>query len=123
MAVLPSTVHWAEAAAASPRVIAPLEEPEPVLPGPPDDPAEPVGSPSPVEDLAAEPLGESGAESGSGDSDDALPSLDGLDLEPPEPPAEAPRGTAGGARASGGRVDPSQAARALKTWLKRDHEG
>ncbi len=103
----------------------PLEEPGPGLSGPPEGAAEPVGRPSAVEDLTAEPLGQSG-DTDSGDSDDALPSLDGLDLEPPAPPSEASRGASGAAGASGAhgaRVDPSQAARALKTWLKRDHEG
>jgi hypothetical protein len=102
----------------------PLEEPEPDLSRPLEGAAEPVGRPSAVEDLTAEPPGQSGGgDTDSGDSDDALPSLDGLDLEPPEPPSEASRGASGAAGASGARVDPSQAARALKTWLKRDHEG
>ena len=77
------------------------------------------GGPPPVEELAAEPSGESGE----ADGDDALPSLDGLEMEESEPPAAAPPPAADRAGPGGTRTDPSQAARALRTWLKRDHEG
>lgn len=57
------------------------------------------------------------------ESVDALPGLDGLDLGDEAPAAArtaAPRSPAAGAVDT---TDPSLAARALRTWLKRDHEG
>jgi hypothetical protein len=76
-----------------------------------------------AEAAGPEPAEPGPAELASGEVE-ALPSLEGLDAGTGEPaPARSagPRsGAAGGADA---RTDPSLAAQALRTWLKRDHEG
>jgi hypothetical protein len=103
------------------EAVEPVEGPEAAPPGPLEGTGEPAGRALAVEELAAEPTGDGGDADG-----EALPSLDGPDIQPMEPPAGAPPGGTGpsGAAGRGGAgVDPSQAARALKTWLKRDHEG
>ncbi len=102
------------------------EELGPAPPGPSDDAVESTGGLPPVEELAPEPSGatieDAEAEVLEAEGDETLPSLDGLDMESSEPPESAP-GRPAAAGPGGARVDPSQAARAMRTWLKRDHEG
>jgi hypothetical protein len=76
--------------------------------------ADPAG-PEPAEPGPAEPaFGEV----------EALPSLEGLDAGTGEPaPARSAGPRSGAAGGADPRTDPSLAAQALRTWLKRDHEG
>ena len=59
-------------------------------------------------------------EGGAAEEVDALPSLGRAEAEPRESPAPARPPAAGAGEMN---AEPSEAARVLRTWLKRDHEG
>lgn len=85
------------------------------------DSGQPQGRPPGGELAAAEAEPEAAAGS-TADDVESLPSLDGLDVEQPESTVAGPSpGRRSGAADM--NTDPTLAARALRTWLKRDHEG
>ncbi len=95
-------------------------EPESAGSGAPDSPQVPGEPPAAEAEVVREAAAGSAA-----DDVESLPSFDGLDVEQPESPAagRSPRRRSGATDAADMNTDPTLAARALRTWLKRDHEG
>ncbi len=97
----------AEAAEVAEAVVEPLE--------PADAGGEPESLAAQTE-AATETIGDDAA----AEDVDALPSLEGLEVGPRESATPAPPAAESSADA---HIDPSLAARGLRTWLKRDNEG
>lgn len=71
-------------------------------------------------DLAEDPAARAADAGAVIDDVDSLPGLEGLDVGPREAPVAARPAAAGAVET---HIDPSLAARAVRTQLKRDHEG